>query len=85
LIGHGKESHSDGFGSPIGNLDGINISIEDMTPKDLEVYGIIEGKVTTLNFESGIKVKGKIITGKRDLQGKIILISFENCLVTFFK
>ena len=83
LIGHGKESHSDGFGSPIGNLDGINISIEDMTPKDLEVYGIIEGKVTTLNFESGIKVKGKIITGKRDLQGKIILISFENCLVTF--
>jgi phenylalanine-4-hydroxylase len=83
LIGHGKESHSDGFGSPIGNLDGINISIEDMTPKDLEVYGIIEGKVTTLNFESGVKVKGKIITGKRDLQGKIILISFENCLVTF--
>jgi phenylalanine-4-hydroxylase len=83
LIGHSKESHSDGFGSPIGNLDGINISIEDMTPKDLEVYGIIEGKVTTLNFESGIKVKGKIITGKRDLQGKIILISFENCLVTF--
>ena len=83
LIGHGKESHSDGFGSPIGNLDGINISIEDMTPKDLEVFGIIEGKVTTLNFESGIKVKGKIITGKRDLQGKIILISFENCLVTF--
>ena len=83
LIGHDKESHADGFGSPIGNLDGINISIEDMTPKDLEVYGIIEGKVTTLNFESGIKVKGKIITGKRDLQGKIILISFENCLVTF--
>ena len=83
LIGHGKESHADGFGSPIGNLDGINISIEDMTPKDLEFYGIIEGKVTTLNFESGIKVKGKIITGKRDLQGKIILISFENCLVTF--
>ena len=83
LIGHGKEFHADGFGSPIGNLDGINISIEDMTPKDLEFYGIIEGKVTTLNFESGIKVKGKIITGKRDLQGKIILISFENCLVTF--
>ena len=83
LIGHGKESHADGFGSPIGNLDGINISIEDMTPKDLEALGIIEGKVTTLNFESGIKVKGKIITGKRDLQGKIILISFENCLVTF--
>ena len=83
LIGHGKESHPNGFGSPIGKLDGINMSIEDMSPKDLEIYGIIEGKVTTLNFESGVKVKGKIITGKRDLQGKIILISFENCTVTF--
>ncbi|MDC1492698.1 aromatic amino acid hydroxylase [Flavobacteriaceae bacterium] len=83
LIGHGKEYHSDGFGSPIGKLNGINISIEDMSPKDLEVYGIIEGQVTSLDFEGGIKVKGKIITGKRDLQGKIILISFENCTVTF--
>ena len=83
LIGHGKESHPNGFGSPIGKLDGINMSIEDMSPKDLEIYGIIEGKETTLNFESGVKVKGRIITGKRDLQGKIILISFENCTVTF--
>jgi len=83
LIGHGKESHPNGFGSPIGKLDGINMSIEDMSPKDLEIYGIIEGKETTLNFESGVKVKGRIITGKRDLQGKIILISFEDCTVTF--
>ena len=77
LIGHGKDSHPNGFGSPIGKLDGINMSIEDMSPKDLEVYGIIEGKMTMLKFESGVIVKGKIITGKRDLQGKIILISFE--------
>jgi len=83
LIGHGKEAHPDGFGSPIGKLDGINISIEDMSPKDLEVNGIVEGKMATLNFESGVKVKGKIITGKRDLQGKVILISFEDCTVTF--
>ena len=83
LIGHGKEAHPKGFGSPIGKLEGINISIEDMSPKDLKEYGIIEGKETTLNFESGVKVKGKIITGKRDLQGKIILISFEDCTVTF--
>lgn len=27
-------------------------------------------------------VEGEIITGKRNLQGKIILISFKNCLVT---
>ena len=85
LIGHGTEHHPSGFGSPIGKLEGINIAIEDMSPKDLEVYGIIEGKTTTLNFEGGIKVEGQIITGKRDLQGKIILITIKNCKVTHFE
>ena len=82
LIGHGIEYHSDGFGSPIGKLKGINLAIEDMFPKDLEVYGIYEGKKTTLLFEGNIKVEGVVITGKRDLRGKIVLISFKNCTVT---
>ncbi len=82
LIGHGTAYHSEGFGSPIGKLKGINLAIEDMFPKDLEVYGIYEGKKTTLLFEGNIKVEGEVITGKRDLKGKIILISFKNCTVT---
>ena len=85
LIGHGTEHHPSGFGSPVGKLEGINIAIEDMSPKDLEVYGIVEGKTTRLNFEGGVTVEGKIITGKRDLQGKIILITFKNCRVTHFE
>ena len=56
-----------------------------MSPKDLEIYGIIEGKNVTLNFEGGIRVCGNIITGKRDLQGKIILISFTDCTVSYGK
>jgi len=83
LIGHGINSHSEGFGSPIGKLEGINLAIEDMSPKDLEIYGIYEGRTTELIFEGGIKVVGQIITGKRDLQGKILLISFKNCTVTY--
>lgn len=83
LIGHGKKYHADGFGSPVGKLKGINIAIEDMSPTDLEAYGIYEGKQITLNFKRGITVKGEIITGKRNLQGKIILISFKNCTVKY--
>ncbi len=83
LIGHGKDYHCDGFGSPIGKLKGINIAIEDMSPTDLEAYGIYEGKQITLNFKRGITVSGEIITGKRNLQGKIILISFKNCTVKY--
>lgn len=83
LIGHGIEYHAEGFGSPIGKLKGINIPIEDMSPRDLEAYGIYEGKETTLEFVGGVKVIGEVITGTRDLQGKIQLISFKNCTVTF--
>ncbi len=83
LIGHGVLAHKDGFGSPIGKLKGINLAIEDMSPRDLEVYGICEGKNVCLEFEGGVKVQGDVITGKRDLQGKIILISFKNCTVTY--
>lgn len=83
LIGHDKEYHSEGFGSPVGKLKGINLAIEDMSPTDLEAYGIYEGRKTRLQFEGGIVVEGEIITGKRNLQGKIILISFSNCTVTF--
>ncbi|PCI35827.1 MAG: phenylalanine 4-monooxygenase [Flavobacteriaceae bacterium] len=82
LIGHGVMAHKDGFGSPVGKLKGINLAIEDMSPRDLEVYGICEGTTVSLEFEGNIKVTGDVITGKRDLQGKILLISFKNCTVT---
>lgn len=82
LIGHGANYHSEGFGSPIGKLKGINLAIEDMYPRDLEVYGIYEGKKTRLLFEGNIQIEGEVITGKRDLKGKILFISFKNCTVT---
>ena len=81
LIGHSKAYHTDGFSSAIGKLKGINIAIEDMSPTDLEAYGIYEGKIVNLKFEGNITVTGEIITGKRNLKGKIILISFKNCTV----
>lgn len=82
LIGHGTHYHAEGYGSPIGKLKGINIPIENMSPRDLEAYGIYEGKQVNLEFEGGIKVVGEVITGTRDLRGRILLISFKNCTVT---
>ena len=83
LIGHGTHQHPDGFGSPVGKLEGTNLAIEDMSPRDLEAYGIVEGKIVTLNFEGGVCVEGKIVTGKRDIRGKIQLITFKECRVTY--
>ncbi|WP_116789454.1 aromatic amino acid hydroxylase [Flavobacterium psychrotrophum] len=82
LVGHDTSYHAEGFGSPVGRLKGINLAIEDMSPRDLMAYNIYEGLTVTLEFEGDITVTGDIITGTRNLQGKIILISFKNCTVT---
>ncbi|MFE3868881.1 aromatic amino acid hydroxylase [Flavobacterium sp. LS2P90] len=82
LVGHGTIKHPEGFGSPIGKLKGINLAIEDMSPRDLNAYSITENKSVTLEFEGDITVRGEIITGSRNLHGEIILISLKNCTVT---
>ena len=64
-------------------LRGINLAIEDMSPKDLAAYDLYEGKTTHLEFEGGLLIEGEIITGRRDVMGKIILISFKNCTVRY--
>ncbi|QLE00589.1 aromatic amino acid hydroxylase [Galbibacter sp. BG1] len=81
LVGHGTKQHPQGFGSPIGKLKGINLAIEDMSPRDLKAYHIYEDHEVTLEFEGGITVSGTIVTGTRNLMGKIILITFTNCTV----
>jgi len=83
LIGHSTVHHPDGFGSPIGKLKGINLAIEDMYPKDLKAYHIYEGKRVQLSYEGGIELEGEVITGTRNLQGKILLIAFKNCTVRY--
>ncbi len=83
LIGHGISVHNNGFGSPVGKLKGINLPIEDMSPRDLRAYGIYEGEFMTLEFETGVTIKGKAVTGTRDLRGKILMITFDECTVTY--
>ena len=41
VIGHGVAAHQHGFSSPLGKLKGINLSIENMDPRDLQAYNFI--------------------------------------------
>jgi phenylalanine-4-hydroxylase len=82
LVGHGIKYHQKGFSSPVGKLKGINIAIEDMSPRDLKAYAIFEGETVCLEFDGNIKVQGDIVTGTRNLRGEIILITFDNCTVS---
>ncbi|MFD1063076.1 aromatic amino acid hydroxylase [Winogradskyella litorisediminis] len=83
LIGHGIETHKNGFSSPIGKLKGINLAIENMGPRDLKAYNFYDNKRIAFEYESGITVEGLNITGIRNLQGKLILIQFEDCTVKY--
>jgi phenylalanine-4-hydroxylase len=82
LVGHSTQKHADGFGTPLGKLKGINLAIEDMSPRDLRAYNIFEGEKITLEFEGDVKISGEIVTGTRNLRGEIILITFNDCTVS---
>ena len=83
IISHGTEYHAEGYGTAVGRLHNSVKNVEDLSPGELIDLGIIEGQEAELQFDSGVLVKGVVITGKRDLKGKILLISFKNCTVTF--
>ncbi|NND63520.1 MAG: aromatic amino acid hydroxylase [Flavobacteriaceae bacterium] len=83
VIGHGISRHINGFRSPLGKLKGINLSIENMGPRDLQAYNFYDGKPISFEFESGITVEGLNVTGMRNLNGKLMLIQFTNCTVRY--
>lgn len=83
LIGHGRGTHKQGFLSPLGKLKGINLAIEDMGPRDLQAYNFYDNERIEFTYESGIKVEGLNVTGQRNLNGKLMLIQFTDCTVTY--
>lgn len=83
LIGHGITQHPNGFRSPLGKLKGINLAIENMSPRDLKAYHFYDGEYIEFEFESGITVAGTNITGMRNLKGELFLIQFIECTVMY--
>jgi len=83
VIGHDFKAHPDGYGTTVGRLKGDTRNIENMSLKDLSNIGISTGKDCKLEFESGVIVKGKIHYIRKNKYGKVILMSFENCSVTY--
>ena len=83
LIDHGIDTHSNGFRSPLGKLKGINLAIENMSPRDLKAYNFYDGEYIEFEFESGITVAGNNITGIRNIKGELILIQFSDCTIKY--
>ncbi|MBZ5589618.1 MAG: aromatic amino acid hydroxylase [Acidobacteriia bacterium] len=80
LPGNGKETHGDGFGSPVGRLRGQTRPLELFDDIGLRSLGLETDTQAELEFESGVRVSGRLerITRRN---GKVVLLSFSGCRV----
>ena len=83
LVGHDKNYHTHGFSSPVGRLKNTSIPLENMSFDELIGLDIEEGKQVTLDFESGLNLKGKLINILKNRKGLNMIFSFEDCCVTY--
>ena len=54
-----------------------------MGPRDLQAYNFYDNERIEFTYESGIKVEGLNVTGQRNVNGKLMLIQFIDCTVSY--
>jgi len=81
LEGHGRDYHAQGFGSPLGRLEG-GTALSECTAADLEPFGYQgPGSNVRLAFASGVLVEGRLDRVTLNRQGRLALLSFNDCRV----
>ncbi len=80
LEGHGADYHKDGYSTPVGFFKGIDQDPSSLSTAELEKIGLKVGEFSKLEMESGIVIEG-ILKSEARLNGKLVLLAFEKCLV----
>ena len=83
LVGHDKSYHAHGFSSPVGRVKNMSMPLENMSIDELMSLEIEVGKQLSLEFESGVNVKGKLINLSKNRKGLNIILCFEDCRVSY--
>jgi phenylalanine-4-hydroxylase len=81
LSGHGTDTHRDGLGFPIGVLRGLKKPLEHLNDGDLREIGIVRGHDCSIDFETGIRLQGKLTTIGRSGEN-LVLLGFVNATVS---
>ncbi len=76
LKGQGFAQHAQGFGMPVGSPFADDVSF--FTKKDWNKNGIAEGEMITLQYPSGVVVKGVLESFQTDAQGIVRVLKFAN-------
>jgi phenylalanine-4-hydroxylase len=82
LNGHDKNYHAHGYSTILGRWKGFDKNPSEATAADLKTFGVEVGKQVKIEYVHGATIDGvvKDITYNND---KLLLISFENCNVTY--
>lgn len=81
LEGHGTRRYADGFGSPVGRLQGIPRCLSECDVDELRQHRIEVGRPARLDFLSGVVVEGDLVRLLRD-RGRNLVMTFADCRVT---
>lgn len=81
LAGHGAETHSEGFGAPVGRLVGMTRCLSQYSVDELKQHDIAIGQKLRLEFLSGIVVEGRLESLRRE-DGRNLILAFSGCRVT---
>ena len=82
LAGHDTKYHAHGFGSPVGKIKNLSVSLEDFSEEELDQIGLTDGEPVNLEFESGVTVTGKVL-GKTICDEHLVLLSLNDCHVMY--
>lgn len=81
LPGHGIRTHAQGYGSPVGRLQGLPRCLSDYSVDELKQLGIAIGQTVRLDYLSGIRVQGRLESLLRE-NARNLILSFSDCTVT---
>lgn len=81
LYGHGIQAHAGGFGAPVGRLKDFSRCLSEYSVDELKAHDIRLDEQVSLEFLSGITVRGCLRHILRQEHRNLVL-SFEDCTVT---
>jgi phenylalanine-4-hydroxylase len=80
LDAQGPDYHREGFSTVFGRVNGLGKSPAELSEDELK--SLTDGNISTLAFESGIQVRGKLGEPVRR-KGKILILPFTECTVVW--
>ncbi len=81
LPGHGKDTHADGFSSPVGRPLGCERPLEELDDRGLARVGLVVGREAHLEYPGGVTLAGRLEAVCRE-RGRVVLLTFSGCRVS---